>query len=476
MLILVSFSVIIIVINKKGKTMQDFKKQYIFEDMPIPKAVATLAVPTILGMLVSIIYNIADTFFVGRIGDPNQVAAVTITMPIFMFLMAFGNLFGIGSMSYISRLLGSKSYSDIKKTSAFSFFSCLAIGIIIAVVGILQLDNIVHLLGSSDNTFEFARQYLRTVFLGAPFIILSFAFGQLLRAEGAAKEAMIGMMIGTVINIVLDPILILTFKMGVYGAAVATVFANFISVAYYLIYLIFNSDILSISPKDFSLDFNIIKNILKIGVPASLTNLLLSISSVILNNFAVNYGDAVVAALGIISRVLMFPVLLSIGLCQGVQPLIGYSYAADNRARLKATMKFTGFTAVISSTLISTLLFVASFQVVRVFIDDIKTIELGSLFLRINLISIPFLSILFLFSFTFQAVGKGIPSLILAISRQGFIFIPTIIIGNAFFGLNGIVFAQPIADIVSSFLSVIMALFVFKRDSKLSNLEQSENN
>ena len=236
--------------------MQDFKKQYIFEDMPIPKAVATLAVPTILGMLVSIIYNIADTFFVGRIGDPNQVAAVTITMPIFMFLMAFGNLFGIGSMSYISRLLGSKSYSDIKKTSAFSFFSCLAIGIIIAVVGILQLDNIVHLLGSSDNTFEFARQYLRTV-LGAHLL-----FWALLLVNFCARvlqKRMIGMMIGTVINIVLDLILILTFKMGVYGAAVATVFANFISVAYYLIYLIFNSDILSISPKDFSLDFNIIK-------------------------------------------------------------------------------------------------------------------------------------------------------------------------------------------------------------------------
>ncbi len=465
MLILVNFRAIIFVIKLKGKFMQNFSKQYIFEDMPVPKAAAKLAIPTILGMLVSVIYNIADTFFVGRIGDPNQVAAVTITMPIFMFLMAFGNLFGVGSLSYISRLLGSKDYHNVKKTSAFSFYSCLIIGLIVATAGTLLLSDIVHLLGSSDNTFDFARQYLRTIFFGAPLIILGFALGQLLRAEGTAKEAMTGMMLGTFINIALDPILILYFKLGVYGAAVATVFANFISVIYYIIYLIRHSEFLSISPKHFSFNTVIIKNILAIGTPASLTNLLLSLSSIILNNYAVNYGDAVVAALGIINRVLMFPILLSIGLCQGVQPLIGYNYASNNRTRMKETMRFTGIVAVTLSIVISTLLYINSCAVVNLFIDDLKTIELGTHFLRINLISIPFLSMLFLFSFTFQAIGKGVPSLVLAISRQGFIFIPTLIIGDALFGLNGIVFAQPIADIFSSFLSVIMAMFVFKREA-----------
>lgn len=456
--------------------MQKHSKQYIFESMPVPQAIAKLAVPTILGMLVTVIYNLADTFFVGQIGDPNQVAAVTISMPIFMILMAFGNLFGVGSSSFISRLLGTKDYDTVKKTSAFSFYSCIIVGVIVAIVGSVFIEDILHLLGSSNNTFDFARQYLSVIFFGAPFVVLSFAMGQMIRAEGASKNAMIGMMLGTVINIILDPILILRFEMGVYGAAVATIFANCISVLYYIIYFIRRSEFLSISPKDYKPTTSIVKNILAIGTTASITNLLMSISSIILNNFAVEYGDTVVAAFGIINRILMLPALLSIGLCQGVQPLIGYNYAANNRERMNETMKITGIVGTVVAIIITVFLYFAGGNAVKVFIDDAHTIELGTQFLRNNLISIPFFGVLFLFSFTFQALGKAIPSLILAVSRQGFVFIPALIIGNMVFGLNGIVFAQPIADIFSAFMSVIMAMFVLKnqKDSKYKTEQKHE--
>jgi len=443
--------------------MKKYSKQYIFETMPVPQAIAKLAIPTILGMLVTVVYNLADTFFVGQIGDRNQVAAVTIAMPIFMILMAFGNLFGVGSSSFISRLLGAKDYDTVKKTSAFSFYSCIIVGVIVAIIGTVFIENIIHLLGSSDNTFKFARQYLSAIFFGAPFVILSFAMGQMIRAEGASKEAMMGMMLGTVINIALDPILILYFKMGVYGAAVATIFANCISVVYYIIYFIKHSEFLSISPINYNPTIAIVKNILAIGTTASLTNVLMSISSIVLNNFAVEYGDTVVAALGIVNRIIMLPVLLTIGLCQGVQPIIGYTYAANNRARMKETMKRTGIIGTVVAITITVLLYFVGENAVKIFIDDAQTVELGAKFLRNNLISIPFLGLLFLFSFTFQALGKAFPSLLLAISRQGFVFIPTLIFGNMLFGLNGIVFAQPIADIFSAFMSVIMAIFVFKK-------------
>ncbi len=446
--------------------MNTKSKQDVFETMPVPKAIANLAIPTILGMLVTIIYNLADTFFVGQIGDPNQVAAVTITTPVFMMLMGIGNLFGMGSASYISRLLGSKSYDDVKRTSSFSFYSCIIVGALVTVICTPLINKIIKIIGSSKNTFDFAHQYLVVLVIGAVFIILSFALGQIIRSEGAAKEAMIGMMIGTVTNIILDPIFINAFDWGVLGAAVATIIANVISVIYYIIYLIRKSEYLSISPKFFKPTSAIVKNIISIGTPASLTNILMSISAILLNIYAVSYGDTVVAALGIVNKINMLPVLLAIGLCQGVQPLIGYNYASGNHLRMKKAMKLTGIIGTVGSVLIMLLLYFISKDVVKIFIDDVQTVKLGTQFLRVNLISMPFFGILFLFTSTFQALGKALPSLFLAVSRQGFIFIPVLILGNTLFGLDGIVYAQPIADIACAIMSAVMALIVFKKDIK----------
>lgn len=435
------------------------KRIQIFETMPIPKAILNLALPTMMGMLVTVIYNLADTFFVGQLNDPFQVAAVTITMPIFLFLMAFGSIFGIGGGASISRLLGRKDYERVKRTSSFAFYASVLTGFVCIVVALVFMPGILKFSGASDNTYAFAESYLRVIALGAPFVILNFSLGQLIRAEGSAKVAMVGMMLGTTINIALDPILILWAGLGVQGAAIATVFANLVSVIYYLNYFNRGNSVLSVSYSYFSFDPKIIEETFSIGIPASLNSLLMSASNIVLNNFAVSYSDDVVAAWGVVSRINMLPVFLLIGLAQGAQPFLGYNYASGNRKRMSDAMKFTGFLSATIGSFFAIVFFITGQSLVRLFLEDLNVIKLGDHFIKVIIISLPVLGVLMLITVTFQAIGAARPALILSIARQGFIFLPVIIIGNHFFGLEGIVFAQPLSDIGA----VILSLYLFKR-------------
>lgn len=428
----------------------------IFEKLPIPKAIIKLALPTMLGMLVIIIYNLADTFFVGQLNDANQVAAVTIAMPIFMCLMSFGSIFGIGGGSYISRLLGQKRADQCRKASSVAFYSAFALGIICLIAGLLGINPILNAIGASQMTFDFAKSYLVIIIGGAPFVILSFSLGQTIRAEGAAKNAMLGMMLGTVINIILDPILILHLKMGVAGAAYATIFANIVSVLYYIVYMLKKSKNLSVLPSDFKISREIMKNIFSIGLPASLNTVLISFSNIVLNNYAASYGDNVVAALGIVSKAIMLPVMLLIGLAQGVQPLIGYNYASGDHTRLHNVIRTTGIAGTIIGVTFTILMFFASPYIIGAFLKDAEVIAIGTGFLRVNIVSVPFMGCLFLMVNTFQAMGKAVPSMILSVSRQGIIFLPVLIISNALIGLSGLVYAQPTADICSTLLSIFL--------------------
>ncbi len=439
----------------------------VFEKDRVPKAVAKLAVPTILGMIVTIVYNLADTFFVGQLQDDKQIAGVTITMPVFMMLLSLGYIFGVGGSSYISRLLGNKDFEMAKRTSSFAFYACMALGVVCIVAGVLAIHPLLTLCGSSPDTHQYAWNYLIVILIGSPVIMLSFSMGQVIRAEGASKEAMIGMMIGTVVNIGLDPLLIFTFHMGVTGAAVATVLSNILSVLFYMWYFIFKSKNLSISPKYLRITKTMLRNVLVIGLPAAVNEMLFSASNIILNRFAVGYGDEVIAAIGVVFKVNMFPVLILIGLCQGVQPLIGYNYAAGNQKRLKSIMKFTGIASVIIGAVFTVLIFFFGHYAVEAFAPgQTKVIEYGTGFLNIVMMSVPIIGLVFLFTSAFQSMGKGIPSMILSLSRQGFVFIPTIIIANAVIGLNGIVLAQPIADFVSIALAIVMFIVIWKRDHK----------
>lgn len=446
----------------------------LFEKAPIPKAVVSLALPTMIGMIVTVVYNMADTFFVGRLNDANQVAAVSITMPVFLLLMAIGNMFGVGGGSYISRLLGRKDREKTKRVSAFCFYSAMIIGIICIVLALAFMPQICNLAGASVNTYGFAKDYLTVIAYGAPAVILSFALGQIVRAEGAATQSLKGMMLGTILNIILDPILIIVLGYGVTGAAIATIFANIVSISYYAFYIVKKSEVLSIAYKHFSLNGEIIKNIFTIGIPASLNNMLMSLATIILNNFAMPYGENVVAALGVVSKASMLPAMLCVGLAVGIQPLVAYNYSSGNLKRMKNIIKFAAIISTTIGCIGTAVLFIGSNGIIKGFINDPQVIELGSLFIKMSILGLPVVGIQMILINTFQAMGKAKPSLILSLCRQGLVYIPTLFLLNKFVGQNGLSLAQSVADIGSAALAAIIFIVIIKKESNIQNIEETE--
>lgn len=433
----------------------------IFEKYPVPKAVFTMATPTMLGMLVTIFYNMADTFFIGKTNDPNQVSAVSLATPVFMLLMALGNIFGVGGSSFISRALGQGNNEKVKKISSFCFYGCVVSGLVIGVCFGFAIDTILQLIGASENTYNLAKDYLRTLFVGAIFIVTSFALGNLVRGEGNAKVSMVGMMIGTIVNIVLDPIMILSLNMGVAGAGIATVIGNVCSVIFYMVYFLKGNTKLSISPKDFKIQ-GIIGGVLLIGIPASFNNLLMSVSNIILNIYLKDYGDYAIAGMGVAMKANMLVVLLQLGLASGTQPLVGYNFGAENYTRMKKIMNFSMCVNVIIGVVLTIIYLIFTDNIVMMFIKDVQVVEYGSKMLRALMLSGALIGIMFIFSFSFQAMGKAIPSLILSISRQGLVFLPVLVIFSKLLGLDGIIYAQPIADLCSLIISLIMFVAISK--------------
>ena len=434
----------------------------LFESAPVPKAVAVMAIPTMISMLVVVIYNMADTFFIGQTGDPMQVAAVSLATPVFMVFMALGNLFGIGGSSAISRALGEHKIERARNISSFCCYGSLGLGVIMALIFIVGMNGILKLIGASANTIEYARDYLTYIAVGGPFIMFGTAFGNILRGEGAAKESMIGNMIGTVTNIVLDPIMILWLDWGVIGAAIATVIGNVAASAFYLQYFLRKKSGLSINIRDFKMGDRIASIVAAIGIPASLNNILMSCANIVLNQVLISYGDTPVAAMGVASKVNMLVVLLQIGLCSGIQPLIGYNYGARNKKRLLKVFRFTGLCAVTLGTVLTILMVLTRQTLIQLFIDDVDVIAYGIQMVVALQISGPVIGILFLCINTIQGMGKALPSLILTVCRQGLVFIPMIYALDRLFGLNGVIYAQSVSDFISIILSVCICLKIFK--------------
>ena len=450
------------------------KKIEVFENYPVYKALITLALPTIFGMMVNVFYNMVDTFFVGKTNDPNQVAAVSLTMPIYLLLMAFGAIYGIGGASYISRSLGAKNYDKAKQTSSFAFFASVATGLVCMTVFLIFMKQILKLSGASINTYQFAKDYLMIVAFGAIFVICQMSMGQIVRSEGSSKEAMIGMILGTVINIILDPIMILYMKMGVAGAAWATIIGNACSTFYYIWHIAKKSTFLSVKLKDFSMHDDILKNVFAIGLPVFINNVLMSCANILINNFASGYNDNVVAGLGVSQRIFMLVILVFIGLAQGIQPFIGYNFAAKNYKRMNAAIKLSCLVSFILGSIFLSSAFLLASHSIRIFIDNDEVVEYGVKFLMASYSVAPIIGFQFVFMSTFQALGKALPSLVLSLSRQGIAFVPAIVIGTKFFGINGIIWAQPIADIVSIILAGIMYIYIYKTMKKKHALENNQ--
>lgn len=442
--------------------MNDRKE--IFENAPVRKAVFTMAIPTIISMLVVVVYNMADTYFIGKTNDEMQVAAVSLATPVFMLFMALGNLFGIGGCSSISRALGEKNDARAKKISAFCCYSSVCIGIIMIILFMTCMDWILKVIKASPNTIDYAREYLTYVAYGAPFIMFATAFGNIVRGEGATKSSMIGNLIGTVVNIILDPIMILALDMGVKGAAIATVIGNICASIFYIGYFIFKKNTaLSIRAKHFSAKENIAFSVLAIGVPASLNNMLMSVANILLNNVLGKYGDIPVAGMGVAMKANMLAVLLQIGLCTGIQPLIGYSYGAGNKKRLKSVFKFTALCAIVMGTALTVLLAVFREGIISSFIDKPDVVEIGIKMMMALQISCPVIGILFLCVNTLQGMGKALPSLVLTLCRQGVAFIPMLYILDGLFGMNGAIYAQCSADFISILIALGITLTIIKR-------------
>jgi putative MATE family efflux protein len=437
-------------------------KTELFETAPIPKAVISFALPTILGMLITVAYILVDTFFVAQTGDPNQVAAITICMPVFMLCMALGNIFGVGGASFISRLLGAGEYETAKRASAFAFYMSLALGVAASVIMLSVMDFLLPIIGTTPLTEPFSRRYLTWIACGASMIVLSFGLGQIVRSVGAAKEAMIGMVAGTVLNIILDPIMILVFHMGVSGAAAATVISNAVSVLYFMRLIAKKDYPLSISPRYFKPDRQIVLSVLSIGIPSTLTELLMSGSQMVFNYFGAEHGENFLAAFGIASIIAMMPSMGVMGLSQGIQPLIGYTYAANLHKRLRGVLKFTLAAATGGAAVLTALVYLVGRSAVTAFINDADVIAQGQYIIYRFAWSIPILGVLFVLSTVFQSMGKAKQALVLSIARQGIVFLPIMLIFNFAFGKDGLILAQPVSDTISTLICVGLFLPVFK--------------
>ena len=425
-------------------------------EVKVSKAVAKMAIPSVISSLVTVIYNMADTFFVGQTGDALQVAAVSLTNPIFILLMAFANMFAMGGSAVASVALGKKDEKRVKNVTSFVFYASLAVGVVFMIVLLIFMRPVLTLFGADADTYEYARGYTLHISYGAPFIIWSAASSFILRVEGASKEAMIGNMIGTIANIVLDPIFISGLHMGAAGAAIATTIGNVLACLYYLWYFLKKTKIFSIHFRYFTCREKILSRVCTIGLPTAIFSGLMSVSTIILNQILVAYGNAPVAAIGIVFKANMFITFLQMGLANGVQPLLGYNYGAENENRFQEVERFTKMCCIIVGIASVIFYYVCREPIIRIFINDSEVIAYGVQMLIGYMLSGPVIGILFMNMNCMQSVGHAFPATVLSVLRQGILLIPLLYLLNALFGLNGVIYGQSITDYIAVILSVIL--------------------
>ena len=425
--------------------------------MPVPKAVATLAIPTVISQAVTMIYNLADTFFIGQIGDPYMVAAVSLVSPWFNLLTALGNLFGIGGSSLISRMLGAHNHGDIRFVSAFSIWGGAAATLVFSAATYFQRDVLLDFLGASRQTMEYAESYMFwVVVLGGAPTVVSLVLGHLLRSEGFARQASAGMMFGGVLNVALDPLLIFVIRMDVTGAAVATALSNTASVIFFSVqyFRLGEKAAVSLNPIFFTIRF--VRPVFSVGLASALATALGNMSNMVMVRLAAGYGDIPVAAYGIVKRIDQVSLNVCMGLCQGFMPLVGYNYASGNYRRMRDVSVFSWKTALVISACFITCFAVFAHGIMHLFIPEIRTSTLGASFRRIACLAVPLTSINFLISYTLKAMGKGAKSAILTFSRQGLLNIPLLIIMNITIGLYGMIWTQLAVEVIMLPVSFLM--------------------
>ena len=444
------------------------KKTWLFETAPVSSAVIKLAVPTILSSLVMVLYNLADTYFVGMLNDAIQNSAVTLAAPVLLAFNAVNNLFGVGSSSLMSRSLGCKDYDMVSKSSAFGFYCALFSGVIFSIFCAALNGPLLNILGADETTRDATQAYmLWTVYFGAAPSILNVVLAYLVRAEGSALHASIGTMSGCALNIVLDPIFIMPWGlgMGAAGAGLATFISNCVACLYFfvLIFVKRGRTFVCIDIRQLSFNRKIVRAVCGVGVPAAIQNLLNVTGMTILNNFTSAYKADAIAAMGISQKINMLPMYVAMGLSQGVMPLISYNYSSGNSKRMKDAVRFSGVASVTLITAVAAAYFIAPGFFVGLFMDNEAIVDYGSHFLRGMSIAGPFMCIDFLAVGVFQAVGFGKNALVFAILRKIVLEIPALWLLNRLFPLYGLAYAQAVAEIVLAVVAVVVLVRLFRR-------------
>lgn len=458
--------------------MEDNQKILLFEKTPIPRAIAKLAIPTVLSSLVMVLYNLADTYFVGMLNDPVQNAAVTLSYPVLLAFNAVNNLFGVGSSSMMSRALGSRDYNTVRRSSAMGFYCSLICGILFSLLCTVLKSPLLVLLGADEVTRAATDSYMFwTVTCGAAPAILNVVLAYLVRSEGASLHASIGTMSGCVLNMILDPIFILPqgLNMGAAGAGFATFLSNCAACLYFfiLLYKKKNHTYVCINPKMFAWSKAIAAGICIVGIPASIQNLLNVTGSTILNNFTSVYGANAVAAMGIAHKLNMIPFQIALGFSQGIMPLVSYNYASGNHRRMKETILFAVRLMLPLTVLVSVGYYMGSETLISLFMENGEVIAYGSRFLRGFCLGLPLIYMDFLAVGVFQALGLGKNALIFAIMRKIILEIPALFMLNYLFPLYGLAYAQPVAELGLAIAAVVMLKQIFNRCSGNTGTEQA---
>ena len=443
-------------------------KVILFEQTPVPKAIAKLTIPTICSSLVMVLYSLADTYFVGMINDPVQNAAVTLAGPVLLAFNAVNNLFGVGTSSMMSRALGAKDYDTVRRSSAFGFYCSVLSGILFALGCTVWKTPLLYLLGADAVTMQATSAYmLWTVTCGAVPAILNVVMSYMVRSDGASLHASIVTMSGCILNMILDPIFILPwgFNMGAAGAGLATFLSNCVACIYFFVLLIVKrgKTYVCVDPRKFSLRRDVVVGICGVGIPAAIQNLLNVIGMTILNNFASAYGADAVAAMGISQKIGMVPMQIAFGFSQGIMPLISYTYASKHYRRMKDAILFAIKMMIPSLVVVAISCYICAGGLIGMFMDNEAIIAYGTKFLQAYAMGLPFFCMDFLVVGIFQAHGNGKAALVFAILRKIVLEIPALFVLNALFPLYGLSYAQPYAEFVLSIVAVVMLKRIFER-------------
>lgn len=439
------------------------KKMELLGNAPIPKALLAMGIPTMIGMLINALYNLVDAYFVGGLGE-SQMAAISVVYPLGQVVVGLGLLFGNGAASYISRLLGQKNRNHANRVASTALYSSLFIGAIIIALSIIFLKPILRLLGATESILPYATTYASIYIVSCIFNVFNVTMNNIVTSEGAAKTTMCALLLGAVLNIGLDPLFIYTFHLGVAGAAIATAISQIISTLVYLFYIFKKKSVFQFKIKDCTFSKEVLSEIFKIGIPTLVFQLLTSISISLINNAAGNYSDAAIAGMGVVTRLISMGSLTIFGFIKGFQPIAGYSYGAKKFDRLRSAIKTSILWSTIFCVVVGLLLTLFSPTIVSQFTTgNTEMINIGASSLRINGITFMLFGFYTVYSSLFLALGKGKEGFILGACRQGICFIPVILILPIAWGLNGILYAQPIADVLSALITIFMATPLHKK-------------